>query len=98
MGEQSVWKLIEAFGRRLGIPKNYAYLAWLGLGPLGLYPWSPPFPAHFHQIVGALIDPRDDGVTSPGDRDGLLRVHRRVTASVQALIDRARERVRNKEV
>ena len=87
-----------AFGRRFGIPKNYAYLAWLGLGPLGLYPWSPPFPARFHQIVGAPIDPHDDGVTSPGDRDGLLRVHRRVAASVQVLIDRARERVRNKEV
>src|SRR5437899_165980 len=41
-----------AFGRRLGIPKNYAYLAWLGFGPLGLYPWSPPFPARFNPIAG----------------------------------------------
>jgi 1-acyl-sn-glycerol-3-phosphate acyltransferase len=87
-----------AFGSRIGIPKDWAYLAWLGLGPLGPYPWSPPFPVRFHQIVGTPIDPRDDGVTSQRDREGLLRVHRRVTASVQTLIDRARERVRNKEV
>jgi 1-acyl-sn-glycerol-3-phosphate acyltransferase len=87
-----------ALGRRLGIPADYAYLAWVGLGPLGFYPLSPPFPVRFHQIVGEPIDPRAEGVTSPRDRPGLLRVHQRVTAAVQSLIDRARARVRNKEV
>lgn len=83
-----------AFGRWLGLPKDYAYLAWTGLGPLGLYPWSPPFPARFFQLVGEPIDPADHGVTSTRDKDGILRVHRMVTARVQALIDDARDRVR----
>ena len=85
-------------GRRLGMPKDYAYLAWTGIGLLGLYPWSPPFPVRLHQMIGAPIHPRDEGVTSPTDRPGLLRIHRRMTAAVQDLIDRARERVRNREV
>lgn len=85
-------------GRWLGLPKDYAYLVWTGLGPLGLYPFSPPFPVRMYQIVGTPIDPRAEGATSTDDRDALLRVHRRVTASVQELIDEARARVRKGEV
>jgi len=82
------------FGEWLGLPKDYAYLAWTGLGPLGLYPFSPAFPVRMLQIVGEPIDPREEGATSSRDTEALLRVHRRVTAAVQDLIDDARERVR----
>ncbi len=84
----------EALGRRLGIPNRWAWALWAGCGPLGLYPFSPPFPVRLHQLVGAPIDPwdvphdRDDD----HDPDGLLAVHRRVVGAVQALLDRGRGR------
>ena len=87
-----------ALGRWLGLPRDYAYLVWTGLGPLGLYPYSPPFPVRMFQMVGAPIDPRDDGATSVRDKPALLRVHRRVTASVQALLDEARDRMRKGQI
>jgi len=80
-------------GRALRLPKDYAWTVWTGLGPLGLWPLSPPFPVRMHQIIGPPIDPRDDGATSVDDRPALLRVHRRVTAAVQGLLDTARERL-----
>jgi hypothetical protein len=83
-----------ALGRRLGLPDPCAWIAWVGLGPLGLYPFSPPFPVRMHQMIGPPIDPREHGATTPDDRDGLLRAHRVVTAAVQDLLDKARERVR----
>jgi len=51
-----------------------------------------------HQMIGPPIDPREVGAVSVDDRDALLRVHRRVTAAVQALLDRARQRLRHEEV
>jgi len=86
------------FGRWLGLPKDYAYLAWLGLGPLGFYPYSPGFPVQLFQIVGEPIDPRAHGVTSVRDREGLTKIHRMVTSKVQELIDTARDRVRKGQV
>ncbi len=86
-----------SLGRWLGLPKEYAWMAWAGLGPLGLWPLSPPFPVRVHQVIGAPIDPRDDGARSPEDGDALLRVHRRVTAAVQGALDQARAHVRAEE-
>jgi len=83
-----------AFGRWLGLPPDLAYLAWTGIGPLGLYPYSPPWPVRLFQIVGEPIDPRAEGVTSVRDKDGIRRLHERITARVQSLIDEARDRVR----
>jgi hypothetical protein len=38
------------------------WIPWLGLGPLGPHPLSPPFPpVRMRQLVGAPIDPRSDG-------------------------------------
>lgn len=81
-------------GRWLGMPKDYEYLIWTGLGPLGFYPFSPAFPVRMYQLVGDPIDPRDEGATDERDDVALKRVHRRVTAAVQSLIDDARIRVR----
>jgi 1-acyl-sn-glycerol-3-phosphate acyltransferase len=81
-------------GRALGLPRDYSWIVWAGLGPLGLWPLSPPFPVRMYQLVGAPIDPRDEGAVSVADREALLRVHQRVTAAVQSLLDRARERLR----
>lgn len=72
---------------------------WAGLGPLGLYPVSPPFPVRVHQIVGAPIVP----VFEPAERKALLgnpermqQLHERVAARVQQLLDQARMRARSR--
>jgi hypothetical protein len=79
-----------ALGRRLGLPRDWQWLPWLGIGPLGPFPLSPPFPVRLRQLVGDPIHVA--GAASPDDRDALLALHRRVTAAVQALLDRARGR------
>lgn len=80
----------EALGRWLGVPRRWAWALWVGFGPLGPYPFSPPFPVRIRQLVGAPIDPFADGEVDPHDRHALVRLHRRVTGAVQALLDRAR--------
>jgi hypothetical protein len=80
----------EALAVRLGFPRDWAWMPWVGLGPLGLFPFSPPFPVRMQQLIGEPIDPR---AVRPDDREGLLRVHQRVVAAVQALLDRARGRL-----
>ena len=81
-----------ALGRWLGLPREWEWLPWLGIGPLGPFPLSPPFPVRMRQLVGEPIDLGRDGTVAPDDREGLLRLHRRVTGAVQALLDRARAR------
>ncbi|HJQ85714.1 MAG TPA: lysophospholipid acyltransferase family protein [Candidatus Binatia bacterium] len=83
----------ERLGRRLGLPHDWRWLPWLGLGPLGPWPLSPPFPVRMRQLVGAPIDPRSNGEIALDDRDGLLRIHARVQDAVQDLLDRARGRL-----
>jgi 1-acyl-sn-glycerol-3-phosphate acyltransferase/alkylhydroperoxidase/carboxymuconolactone decarboxylase family protein YurZ len=78
-----------ALGRRLGLPRDWAWALWIGVGPIGVWPFSPPFPARIRQLIGEAIDVRASGVRAD-DRDALLSVHREITASVQALLDRAR--------
>ena len=77
----------HALGRRLAMPGRLP--VWLAFGPLGLCPFSPPFPARIHQIVGEPIDLWEHGAPSADDRDTLERLHSRVTEAVQALLDRA---------
>jgi 1-acyl-sn-glycerol-3-phosphate acyltransferase len=80
----------EPLGRRLGLPRDWRWLPWLGFGPLGPYPLSPPFPVRMRQLIGAPIDLRSGGPVSLDDRPALLRLHARVQEAVQELLDRAR--------
>lgn len=82
-----------AIGRRLGLPPDWAWLPWLGVGPLGPWPLSPPFPVRIRQLVGQPIDPHAEGRIRSEARADLLPLHRRVTAAVQALLDEARREV-----
>lgn len=63
---------------------------YLGFGPLGPWPWSPPFPARIDQIVGAPITASDYAGLGPGDDAGLRRLHLDIQGRVQALIEQAR--------
>jgi len=74
-----------AWGKRLGLPAQLPF--WLALGPLGLWPLSPPWPAKIVQHVG---EPIELGAIDPRDREALGRAHARVTTAVQALLDEAR--------
>ncbi|KIG15298.1 hypothetical protein DB30_05725 [Enhygromyxa salina] len=79
--------------RRLGI-KSPDRAVWAGLGPLGMWPSSPPFPVRVHQIIGAPVVPvipKQDRSALLNDHDELQALHERVQARVQELLDRARE-------
>ncbi len=84
----------EAWGRTLGIPRRWAFALWLGVGPLGLYPFSPPFPVRIRQFIGAPIDPWAGRPRPDASVDDLLDVHHRVVGAVQTLLDQGRNRRR----
>ena len=77
-----------SWGKRLKVPEGMP--AWLGLGLTGLWPLAVPFPVKIRQVVGAPIDLQADGPVDPQDRDALQALHRRVTSTVQGLLDHAR--------
>jgi hypothetical protein len=79
-----------ALGKRLGLPRGLP--AWLGVGPLGLWPLSPPFPVKMTQRVGEPIRRHLDEGIDPADRERLLGLHAEVRDAVQALLDEARGR------
>lgn len=76
----------DAAGRRLGVPHGVP--AWLGLGPLGLWPLSPPFPTKVTQYLGA---PFTAHLASDVGRDpaAIEGFHREVSGAVQRLLDTA---------
>jgi hypothetical protein len=86
-----VWKPIWD---RLRLPAGTGI--WVGVGPFGLWPFTPPFPVRIVQHVGAPIHLEAEGVTSPDDVEGLTRVHAKVTAMVQQLLDRGEARARGR--
>jgi len=70
-----------AWGKRVGMPGKMPL--WLGLGPLGLWPVSPPFPVKLTTFLGAPM--RFD--IDPEDKDGVHRADTAVRAAVQRLLD-----------
>ena len=77
----------DTWSRRLRAPKGLP--VWLGLGPLGLWPLSPPFPVKLTQRIGAPIELPP---TAPRDRPAMQGLHGQVTAAVQGLLDDLRAR------
>ncbi len=79
----------ENIVRRLGISSRWAWAPWTGLGPLGLYPFSPPFPAKLYQVIG---EPITTGHLAGDDRQGIQALHTRITGKVQELLEYAQAR------
>ncbi|MEZ4474518.1 MAG: acyltransferase [bacterium] len=69
----------HAWGKRQRVPLGLP--AWVGLGPLGPWPLSPPFPVRIRQVIGPRI--RLEGT----DAEAL---HARVTGVVQGMLDAVR--------
>ena len=70
-------------GKRLGSPGGLPL--WLGIGPLGLWPFSPPFPVKIRQLIGEPITlPRS---LDPDDPAAMFAMHQRVCRAVQDLLD-----------
>ncbi|NOZ00887.1 MAG: acyltransferase family protein [Deltaproteobacteria bacterium] len=73
--------------RRFGFSGSFPM--WVGIGPLGLSPFSPPFPVKIRTLIGKpIMDTTDPGL-DPSDNDSLKRIHQKTTRAVQALLDRA---------
>lgn len=89
--DDGFWGLNDgyALGKRLRLP--YDLPAWIGIGPLGLFPFSPPFPVKITQVIGEPIHLRAEGPVDPGDRTALLGLHRKVMGAVQGLLDQANQ-------
>ncbi len=80
----------DAWSRRLRVPHKVP--VWLGLGPLGLWPLSPPFPVKVTQHLGAPITAHLADPQRYRDPAALDALHHEVTAAVQRLLDGARGR------
>jgi 1-acyl-sn-glycerol-3-phosphate acyltransferase len=79
-------------GKALRIPKRIS--PWIGFGPLGPWPFSPPFPVKIVQFLGTPV--RDHLEAVPGEGGGaasgearLRAVDRRVRRCVENLLTRA---------
>jgi 1-acyl-sn-glycerol-3-phosphate acyltransferase len=79
--------LIDGYNvaRDLRLPKKMTL--FLGVGPLGLFPVSPPFPVKITLRLGQPIAP-DGDPDNPADCEAL---HERVVAAVQELLDTGRQ-------
>jgi hypothetical protein len=72
-----------ALGKRLRVPGRMP--VWLGVGPLGLWPLSPPFPVRITTHIGAPLQLPD---VDPMEEDALKPLHALVRGRVQALLER----------
>jgi 1-acyl-sn-glycerol-3-phosphate acyltransferase len=89
------WKPIW---KRTGLPEGFGL--YLGIGPCGLWPFSPPFPARIVQYAGAPIDLiaefGEHGKIDPDDRAALDRINQQIAARMQDMLDRARAELRGR--
>jgi 1-acyl-sn-glycerol-3-phosphate acyltransferase len=92
LGLYDAYRLWQPLWKRYNLPEGAG--VWLGLGPTGIWPFTPPFPSHIVQYIAPPICLEDEGITDPDDRPALLAFHRRLVALVQEMLDRGRGDVR----
>lgn len=76
----------EEIALRLGLHKTWAWAPWTGIGLLGLYPFSPPFPVQLYQVIGEPISTEGLDID---DASGIQRLHQQITKTVQDLLEYA---------
>lgn len=70
------------WGKKVKMPARLPF--WLGIGPLGLWPLSPPFPARIQQRIGRPIE-LPIGLDSKDD-SAMNVQHERIQSQVQSLL------------
>ena len=78
----------DALGKVLRMPSKLPF--WFGFGPLGLWPFSPPFPVKVIQHIGAPMGFFVDECIDPTDKARLLQVHHSIGAQIQRMLDNLR--------
>lgn len=78
----------HALAQRLGLPRDFPI--WFGLGPLGIFPLTPPMPVRIHTAIGEPIDLRAATPLSPDSPEYLEDLNDVVTRRIQELIEEAR--------
>lgn len=81
IGLNDGYRLGKRFGTKDDLP------LWLGLGPLGLAPFSPTFPVKFRQVIGAPIDLGP--VPADAEKSTLEPLRLRVLGAMQQCLDSA---------
>jgi hypothetical protein len=80
----------EKWGQRLKLPTGLP--AWIGVGPLGVWPLSPPFPSKITLHLSPPIHLEDNGPVNPEDTEQLRLLHRDIATRIQRMLDNARNR------
>ena len=61
---------------------------WLGVGPFGLWPFSPPFPVQITTVFAPPYTRHLDSEVDPGDKSAMRAMAREVAGIVQGILDR----------
>lgn len=77
----------HTLGKRLRAP--FGLPLWLGIGPLGPWPISPPFPVKITQFIGEPIDLEHKRLIDVNNPNELLTIHAQIVNTVQQMLDRA---------
>ena len=94
LGLYNAYRLWKPVWERLRLPAGTGL--WLGVGPCGFWPFTPPFPVRIVQHIGRPLHLEEEGVKGPDDQEGLARVHERIVATVQGMLDQGRARARGR--
>jgi hypothetical protein len=102
-GAYDAYRMWKPAWERYGLPEGTG--VWVGVGALGVWPLSPPFPARISQYVGAPISLADHGLGEPDlherfDDPAVLQkaeaFHNYLSGRVQQMLDDGRAAARNR--
>jgi hypothetical protein len=93
-GAYDAYRVWKPAWDRYGLPEGAGF--WIGVGPLGVWPFTPPFPARISQYVGAPIALADHGLGESGlherfddpvVKQKVLGLHHHLVAQIQQMLD-----------
>jgi hypothetical protein len=93
-GAYDAYRVWKPAWDRYGLPEGTGF--WVGVGPLGVWPFTPPFPARISQYVGAPISVADHGLDEPDlherfddpvVKQKVIGLHHHLVAQIQQMLD-----------